>query len=279
MPPEVLPSCAYVCFIAQRFLIEKCIFPVRNHGFDYALEGNEGLDSSLEDTLWCMPSPIAMQEELCDPISDWLAATKEPNHNDHPSSQTETSYDINDTFLNPRLMAVPNIPQYAKKLTGYTIDDPRTRPPLVDPTTAYHSEVIFNNNRNVNLNENLLLNKSDSSLRLPPADSLFKEKKSNSPFDLLNREELLKRKPDVSGFSCVPVNKTTASFPCSVQSPSISQSNIKQEEELQSTGNLCPIDPPEMLQPLVSKNADFDLVSYVFEVSYLDKFINFFMPF
>lgn len=228
-----------------------------------------------------MSSPIAMQEELCDPISDWLAATKETNNNFNPRSRTETSYNINDTFLSTRHTSVPNVAQYNKKSTSFSIDDPVTSP-LQPDTTCFQSESLFDT-RNPVFTENILLNKSENS-GLPPADSLFKEKKSNTSFNLPNRNHFFDRTFEVPSLTNVTVNVNVPS-PCSVQSPSITQSNINQEEKSQPSlplnqnmrlklevsdpprSSSCTMNSPEILQPFTNKNSEFDLVSYVFEVS------------
>lgn len=182
------------------------MFIVRNHGFDNGLDVNDGLDPSLEETLWYMPSPNTIQEELCDPITDWLSATKETmnssnnniNNNDNllPSLRTEISYNLNDMFLSPRLASVPNTTSlYDRKSTIFSPDDSRT--PLLKPdTTFFHSNSdaatttasLDSHHQHcsgstVALSGSLLSDslKTHTIVRLPPADLLFKEKQSPPP--------------------------------------------------------------------------------------------------
>lgn len=251
-------------------------FTVRDHGFDYALDVNDGLDSNIEDNLWCMASPMAMQDELCDPISDWLSVTKETNNNDNSSSRSQI-YNINDTLLSPTFTTVPKTSQYNRK------DTFNTSPPLQPDTTFFHSDSMFSD-RNPTLSENLF-DKREHTLQLPTTNSIYTQKVSDRDTSYTFHDtQFLERKLHVPALSRVTVD-TDVSSPCSVQSPSITQSNLNQEEKNRSgittrrnvklklkvnepsNSSSCSLDTPEMLQPLVNKNSEFDLVSYVFDVS------------
>lgn len=272
-----------------------CVFfsriAVRNNGFDYRLEVSD-LDSNLDDNLWSMPSPIDMQDELCDPISDWFATTKETNtsnrsnNNDNLSSHPEISYDIDEALLNSRLMSVPNVSQY-KKPVNFVADDVAS-PPLKPDSTFFHSDSMFGDSRNPTLSENLMLTQPETSIRLPPANSLFPDKNRDSTYNLSSHNQFLDMKSDISALRRVTFN-ADASPPCTIQSPSITQSNLNQDEKSPLSGiplrrderlklqlneppgpqssSSCSVNTPEVLQPLVGKNTDFDLVSFVFDVS------------
>lgn len=320
------------------------LLSVRTHCFDNGLDGNDGLDPCLEETLWYMPSPSSIQAELCgDPLTDWLVSTKETmsggGHHEAnllPSSRTEISYNLNDMFLSPRLAPVPMSAAaaasslYDRKPMAFDADDSQTTTtttsPLQPDTTFFHSSADAALDRRLHqLHAGGLLSdalKAPAMVRLPPADLLFKEKQQSPPQPpppplpsistlpstkpsalgafqlrpqtLATRNQFLERKAEIA-----PVTvDASASFPCTVQSPSITQSSgavsshssepghpvaaptatrMRRATKLDVAGcqspansstSPCTIGGPEMLSSL-GKNTDFDLVSFVFEVSIL----------
>lgn len=261
--------------------VDNCFcITVRNHGFDYGLEVND-LDNNLDDNLWSMPSPLGLHDELPDPISDWFATTKENNNNrskDILSSRPQLPYDINDSLLNSRLVSVPNIFQYNKKTVNFITDDV-TSPPLKPDTTFFHSEPILNEHRNPTLSENLMLSEPEISMRLPSTDSRFPDKTGESSYSLPSQNQFLDMKSDIPALSRITFSSDVSS--CSIQSPSITQSNLNQEEKSPSPVMSLHRDSilrhrskssvvnnnSEILPTLVGKDSDFDLVSFVFDVS------------
>lgn len=264
--------------------VDDCFcITVRNHGFDYGLEVND-LDNNLDDNLWSMPSPLGMHDELSDPISDWFATTKENNSNRSKeilSSRSQLPYDINDSLLNSRLASVPNIFQYNKKTVNFITDDVTSPPSLKPDTTFFHSEPILNEHRNPTLSENLMLTEPEISIRLPSTDSYFPDKTGESSYSLRSQNQFLDMKSDIPALSRITFSSDVSS-PCSIQSPSITQSNLNQEEKSpspvmslhrdsrlrhQSSESSVVNNNSEILPTLVGKDSDFDLVSFVFDVS------------
>lgn len=210
-----------------------------------------------------MPSPNTVQEELCDPITDWLAATKEtmnnsPSNNDNllPSSHTEISYNLNDLFLSPRLASVPSAAsQYVRKSMNFSPDDSQT-PSLQPDTTFFHSSSDATtatasldrhhqhcSSSAVASNGGLLGEslKTHTIVRLPPADLLFKEKQSLSPPQ--------PPPPPLPSISALPSASTT-----SPTSASTSPSTTKQPSSLCNTNSLFQIEA----QQLPSRNQFLD---------------------
>ncbi|XP_065214906.1 probable myosin light chain kinase DDB_G0279831 [Planococcus citri] len=321
---------------------------VHDHGFDYSLEVNDGLDNTIEDTFWCMGSPIdAMQEELCDPISDWLSVTsKETNNNsntnnnnhigilnDNPCSRSQI-YNIGDTLLNSTFTSsVPKIAlapapsgSSAALTTAYHHHHHHQQqrkdhhvnllssPPLQPDTTFFDS--ILNMSDVPSSNDHLplesLYQKSTRTNAPASAAALFATEKipdttfTTNAFRSSHQQSIAAAAPQSSSSSpplivaedtrapAAPVlNRVTAadtsvSSPCSVQSPSITQSNlntnldssmekhtasgiinrrnVKLKLKMEETPRTsCSLNTPEMLQPLVTKNSEFDLVSFVFD--------------
>lgn len=309
---------------------------VHDHGFDYALEVNDGLDNTIEDTFWCMNSPIgAMQEELCDPISDWLSVTsKEPNNNNNntnnnngipndnscPRSQI---YHVNDTLLNsttyssvPKLSPATAAPIIVS-VAGPTADiyhqhkdhhvDLLSSPPLQPDTTFFDS--ILNVDNAPSPNEGCLSPQNfyqKSTTGNPSLFAVSTHKLPDTTFTNAFRTDhrsvsvssplLLTDENRIVDVIRAPIPATAAALnrvnldnsvspPSSVQSPSITQSNLNNQDTEKQTGvgfinrrntklklkmeetpkTSCSLNTPEMLQPLVSKNSEFDLVSYVFD--------------
>lgn len=219
-----------------------------------------------------MPSPNTIREELCDPITDWLAATREtmndcPSNNDDllPSSHTEISYNLNDLFLSPRLTSVPNAASlYDRKSMTFSPDDSQT-PPLQSDTTFFHSSsdaaiATASLDRHhqrcsgsaIALNSSLLSEslKAHTIVQLPPADLLFKENPSPSPPQ--------PPPPPLPSISALPSASTTSPTPAST-----SLSTPKQPSSLCNSNSLFQLEA----QPQPSRNQFLDCKT---EMSTLD---------